>query len=311
MTDNKLHTKYRPKKWADVVGQATVVKAMSRMVENKESQCYLLCGPSGTGKTTLARIASYAMGCQTKDIMDIDAATHTGVDEMRNVQDACRYKPFGKSSMRTVIIDECHSLSKNAWQSLLKITEEPPAHVVFFFCTTEPAKVPATIKTRSSAFTLKEVEDTVLGGLFDTICEKEKLDLPGDVGDMVIREAHGSPRQMLVNLAMCKDCKTKKEAAELLRAAIQSDAIIELCRFLMKGGSWLKAMAIFSKLSDENPESVRIVVCNYMASVLIGSKGDDESARVLNMLEAFSTPYNPSERAAPLLLSIGRVLFSE
>src|SRR5205823_1471975 len=108
----------------------------------------------------------------------------------------------------------------------------------------------------------------------------------------------------------CKGVKTKREAADVLRTALEGDATLELCRFLMKGGSWLKAMAIIDKLKDDNPESVRIVVCNYVASVLKNSKGDQEAVRVLSMLEAFSTPYNPSERTAPLLLSIGRALFS-
>lgn len=309
--DSKLHLKYRPRKWADVMGQADVVKAMSRMVEKREAQTYLLCGPSGTGKTTLARIAAASMGSQPKDNLEIDAATHTGVDEMRQVQETCRYKPFGAAETRAVIIDECHMLSKQAWNSLLKITEEPPAHVVFFFCTTEPAKVPPTIKTRAASFTLKPVEDKQLRILFDKVCEKEKLDVAEDIGDLIISEAHGSPRQMLVNLAMCKDCETKKSAASLLRTIIEGDTTLELCRFLVKGGSWRMAMSIVEKLEDTNPESVRIVVCNYLGSVLKGATSDDKAVRALNMLEQFSKPYNQSEGIAPLLLSIGQCLYSE
>lgn len=303
-----LATKYRPQKFADVVGQAAVVRALQGRVKSKDAHCFLLCGPSGVGKTTLARIVAREMGCAEKDIREIDAATYTGIEAMRDVQSALQYKPFGKSQGRAIIVDEAHGLSRQAWNSLLKATEEPPDHVYWFLCTTEAGKVPATIKTRAVAFTLKPVDDKLLGQLFDRVCDAEGINLPGDVGDMIIREALGSPRQMLSHLAACRDAKDRREAAELLRSAVGSQGVIDLCRFLIKGGSWVKAMAIVEGL-DEAPESIRIAVVNYFGKAAKGANTNDQAGRMLEILDAFSQPYNQSDGQAPLVLSIGRALF--
>ena len=144
--DNRpLHIKWRPQKLNDVISHAFVVSSLKALLKEKECpHSFLFTGPSGVGKTTLARIvASYLEAA----VLEIDAATNTGIDAMRAVQDMARYKAIDNEK-RVVIIDECHALSKQTWQSLLKIVEEPPAHLYWAFCTTEPDKVPATIKTR-------------------------------------------------------------------------------------------------------------------------------------------------------------------
>lgn len=307
-----LHTKYRPKKWADVVGQGAAVKAFARIIKARESHAYLLSGPSGTGKTTLARIGATELGAYAEDILEVDAATNTGIDAMRAIQQGLNYRPFGEGAIKAVILDECHALSKAAWQALLKAIEEPPPYVFWFLCTTDPGKVPPTVKTRCTPIALKPVQDKDLGEIYDRVCEAEKIDLPGDVGDMIIRESRGSPRQMLVNLSMCREAKTKREAADILRTALESDPVLELCRLITSGGSWAKAMGIVEKMGDNiNPESVRIVVSNYFGSVARGSTSNEKALAALGVLEAFGQSYNPSDGVAPLMLSIGRVLLGE
>lgn len=303
-----LHTKYRPRTFEEVVGQGATVKSLKGVLKRGDSQAFLFSGPSGCGKTTLARIAAEQVGCHPKDVLEIDAATYTGIDAMRQVQSTLQYRPFGKSEARAVIIDECHQLSKQAWQSLLKVIEEPPEHVSWFLCTTEAGRVPATIKTRCASFTLKLVKDDVITGLIEEVMEAEGFELAPEITKLVVKEAHGSPRQALVNLGKVQDCKDRKEVAEVLTSALESDATIELARFLINGGSWLKAMVIVGKLEEENPESVRIVISNYMSAAARGAKSEREALRFLTVLDAFSEPYNASERLAPLLLSIGRVL---
>jgi DNA polymerase III gamma/tau subunit len=304
-----LHTKYRPRDFNEVIGQDAAITALDRILGKGTSRAFLFIGPAGTGKTTLARIAAEMSGCVPGTISEIDAATNTGIDAMRAVQEVVRYKPMGAAARKSVIIDEAHRLSAQAWDSLLKVVEEPPKHAMWFFCSTDPRKIPTTIKTRCTALTLTLLDDEQIRGLVQEVAGLEKIKLDPGVMDLVVREARGSPRQALVNLATCDGCKNKRQAAELLQTALDSDATLELCRYLMQGGSWHKAMAILTKLEQDNPEGVRIVVCNYFASVLKSATNDKKACHALSILEAFATPYNQAEGMAPLYLSVGRVLY--
>lgn len=310
MNEN-LITKYRPQTFADVIGQDAVVRSLQGICKSKSAQVFLFSGPAGCGKTTLARLVAKEFGVEESHIQDVDAASKTGVEDMRQIQDLLRYRSFGESGKKAIIIDECHRLSGNAFDSLLKVLEEPPEHVVWCLCTTNVNKIPKTLQTRCASFVLKSVSDKDLGELYDFVCEQEKLDLPGDIGDLLIRKAEGSPRQLLSNIVVARTAKTKKEAGELLQTAIESDPIRELCQFLIQGkGSWRTCMSIVSKIEDP-PESVRIIICNYIGACLKNAKDDNAAVVFIQKLEAFSQSYNSSEGIAPLLLSIGRTLFAE
>ncbi len=306
---NTLANKWRPESFDDVIGQDAVVDSLLHVCNTKSSQAFLFQGPSGTGKTTLARIAARALGCAVPHY-EIDAATHTGVDDMRSVQEALRYKPLGVKR-RAIIIDECHRLSANAWDSLLKSVEEPPKHIAWFFCTTNAAKVPNTIKTRCTSFTLKAVSDDELLHLVKDVAEAEKFKVSPAVLDLVVKEANGSPRQALSNLSVCANTKDRKDAATILRSAVDNDATIQFCRFIAKGGSWAMAMNHVKALVDTNPESVRIVTTNYIGAILKNAKKDEEAMRLLQILDAFAEPYTTSTDQTQLMISIGRVLFTE
>jgi DNA polymerase III subunit gamma/tau len=308
-----LDTKYRPKTFDKVVGQRTAVKTIESALKRKQAKAFLLIGPSGVGKTTLARIACKALGCVSVGaILEIDAADNTGVDDTREIKRQVQYQPLG-GEQRAVIMDECHRLSANAWDSLLKMIEEPPPHLTWWLCTTDPTKIPETVRTRCIRVQLQDVGEKDLRIRLDQVIKMEKLTVDDDIKDIVIREANGSPRQMLVNLEAVIECKSDVEAAEALRSALKSEIAIDLAKFLLAGkGSWAKAMTFVEELQKQgtSPESVRYVVSNYVAGALKRSNTDNRACALLGIIEAFSTPYPRGNEMPGLLRSIGMCLYS-
>lgn len=300
-----LHLKYRPSSFDEVVGNTAAVRALKRSLA--DSQAFMLTGPAGTGKTTLARLGAKHLGVDQDGIVEIDAATNNGIDQMRELQSVIRYKPLG-GDKRAIIVDEAHGLSKQAWDSLLKVVEEPPSHLVWFFCTTNATKIPATIKTRCTPIPLTAIGEDILGELLDFVAEQEGIELPDGVADLCVIEAKGSARQLLVNLATCRGVKNRESAAKLLRSAVESDPVINLCRALLQGTSWAKAVKLIAACEGQSPEGIRRVVNGYFASVLKNTKSDKAAIRCLDILAAFERPFYDDDGLAPLYLAVGRVI---
>jgi DNA polymerase-3 subunit gamma/tau len=306
-----LITKYRPKSFDDVVGQDAVVRSLKNAVQQKSSKTFLFSGPSGTGKTTLARIAAQQLGCAPADLLEVDAAKCTGIDDMRAVTDGLLYKPLGEGAVKAVIVDEFHAASKAAAQSLLKILEEPPAWVYWFLCTTEPGRVLDSIRTRCARYDLKTVPYTILLDFLNTIADKEKVPV-SELTDLVIslcaKEAVGSPRQALANFAVCLGVKKIEEARELLRSAVASEEAVNLARALVKGAGWQEVWRVIEGLQETNPESIRHVVRAYVCKVVLNAKSESSVGRGIEILDAFSGPFNPGDGIAPVLIACGKVL---
>lgn len=303
-----LITKYRPSKFSEVIGQAAVVRSLEGALKKGTSRMFMFSGPPGTGKTTLARLAAVAGGCSLKEITEVDGASKTGIDDMRAVIESLMYRPMGDSTCKAVIIDEAQALSKPAVTSLLKATEEPPEYVLWFICTTEPTKIPEALKTRATHYSLKPVEFDDLVGLLDTVVGKEGMDIDEAVIDLCAKEASGSPRQALSNLAACAEAKDIKEAKELLRSAIESEEAVALARALVSGASWSEVQGILAGLKDASPEGIRHVVRAYVTKMVLGAKKEQVAGKGLEILDAFSTPFHPSDGMTPVVLACGKVL---
>jgi DNA polymerase-3 subunit gamma/tau len=218
MSYQALARKYRPQRFSDIIGQETVVRTLQNAIEQKRiHHAYLFSGVRGIGKTTVARILAKALNCVSgpatepdntcsickeitegidMDVREIDAATYTGVDSIRDLRDVTQFQP-ARDRFRIFIIDEAHMLSQGAWNALLKLIEEPPDHVIFMFATTEMQKVPATILSRVQKFTLRKITLEELVGRLRQIAKAEGIEVDDAALGIVARRGEGSVRDAL------------------------------------------------------------------------------------------------------------------
>lgn len=221
-----LYRKYRPKKFSEVLGQDHIVNILEKAVEAKRiSHAYLFSGPRGTGKTSVARILAASIGCHEYDLLEMDAASSRGIDEIRSLRDGVSTVPF-RGEYKVYIIDETHMLTKEAFNALLKTLEEPPAHVVFILATTEPEKLPETVVSRCQHFAFKKIPENILRESVIKIAKKEGVKIDEEAAGLVALFSDGSFRdsQMMLDqlLALGDGNKDKRitgeEAREILSA---------------------------------------------------------------------------------------------
>jgi DNA polymerase-3 subunit gamma/tau len=192
-----LYRKYRPQNFSDVVGQEQLVTLLESSIKQKKiSHAYLFCGGRGTGKTTVARIFARDIGCNPEDIIEIDAASNRGIDEIRELRDAVRTSPFS-SPYKVYIVDEAHMLTKEAANALLKTLEEPPSHVIFILATTDPEKLPATIVSRCQKIVFQIPSLLTLAKRLMYVAEGEGKVLGEDSALLIARHGKGSYRDAL------------------------------------------------------------------------------------------------------------------
>ena len=195
-----LYRKYRPESFDEVIGQDHIVKAISGSLKaGKVAHAYLLCGPRGTGKTTIARIIARELGSSVNDIYEMDAASNRGIDDVREIRENVRTLPFD-SKYKIYILDEVHMFTKDAWNALLKTIEEPPEHVIFILATTELEKVPETIISRCQNFVFKKPNDAILAQVVTNVAKKEGYKLEEGGAELIALLADGAFRDALGTL---------------------------------------------------------------------------------------------------------------
>jgi DNA polymerase-3 subunit gamma/tau len=306
-----FHVVYRPQSFDEVIGQDHITSSLKKLAQKgKWPHAYLLVGPSGTGKTTVARIIASELKCEPANLIELDAASNSSVEGIRNLTSSLTYKGFGENSTRVIIIDECHSLSKQAWQALLKPIEEPPDHIYFIFCTTEEEKIEKTIKTRCTQFNFRSVTRDNLLDLLLVVAESEKIKLTEKELDLIAQSAEGSPRRALTLLSKSQGAESIEELKEILESTDDNVPLIELSRLLVYGKpTWPKVIKLVNALEDLPPETIRLQIIGYMNTTLLKTTDEVKAVHILNILSALKGFWNPSEKKAPLLLALGEIIF--
>ena len=224
MATQALYRTWRPRLFSDVVGQEPIVTTLKNQVASgRVAHAYLFCGSRGTGKTTSAKIFARAVNCENPrdgepcgecpacralqdenclDVVEIDAASNNGVDEIRDLRDKIKYPPQ-QGKYRVYIIDEVHMLSAGAFNALLKTLEEPPRHALFILATTEPQKLPATVLSRCQRYDFRRIPAQVIAARLRTVCDGEKVEVSDDALMDIARSAEGGMRDALSLMDMC------------------------------------------------------------------------------------------------------------
>ena len=281
-----LARKYRPQRLSEVIGQPGMVKVITNaFAHDRMAHAFILTGVRGVGKTTTARIIAKGLNCIGEDgnggpttepcgsclncrqinsgshldILELDAASRTGVDDVREIIDSVAYRA-AVARFKVYIIDEVHMLSRSAFNALLKTLEEPPPHVKFIFATTEISRVPSTVLSRCQRFDLRRIDSTTLAGHLEAIATREQAEIGGEALQLIIRAAEGSVRDAISLLdqaiSFCGNHVTAEQVREMLALADRS-RVLDLMELIMAGD----AGASLDELADQyrdgaDPEAV-------------------------------------------------------
>ena len=287
-----LYRKWRPLSFDEVVGQSSVVETLKRqIVLDRLSHAYLFTGTRGTGKTTCAKILARAVNCENPvngnpcnkckscvgiengsiyDVIEMDAASNNGISDVRALRDEAIYSPAAVKK-RVYIIDEVHMLSKDAFNALLKIMEEPPEHLIFILATTELHKVPATVLSRCQRYSFRRLPPPVISERLSYIATQEKLNLPEEAAALLSRLADGSMRDGISLLDQCSSAEVISVEHVLESIGLAGRTETENLLEATQGGDTAAALSILDRLYNEGKDVASVLeeLCTLLRDILI------------------------------------------
>jgi DNA polymerase-3 subunit gamma/tau len=296
-----LYRKWRPRQWDEVVGQEHILQTLTNAVRaDRVGHAYLFAGPRGTGKTTVARIIAKAVNCLNEDpakrpcnecehckavnenrfldLIEIDAASNTSVDDVRDLRDKINFSPT-QGKYKIYIIDEVHMLSTAAFNALLKTLEEPPPHAIFVLATTEIHKIPATVLSRCQRHEFRRVPVDEIVGLLKQIAEQEKIEVDEDALAVVARQATGSVRDAISLLDQLASTGEKIDLAltQTVLGTATSQTVFDLVASIQDNQPAPAMDAIHHALdSGADPRSLARQIVDYLRGLLLIQLGNDD-----------------------------------
>lgn len=303
-----LINRYRPQKFSQVVGHDEIMSALQRAIEqDTPPHGFLFSGPAGTGKTTTARIIANTLKCE---VLEIAAAVQSGVDDTRSLAEIGLHRSIHGAGRRMIVLDECHALTKKSWDVLLKILEEPPEHLFFALCTTDPSKVPDAIQTRCYKVPLKRIKTPDLEALIEYVCEEEGWKPNNDVFQLVLQAAEGSARRALSLMEAVHAAEDLHEAERILSIEAGNTTLLELCKEILQGHKrWEQIQSILKRIDMDDFEQGLVGVGRYMAQVMVNSDKPDVARRAWHILDALTAPCETFDRKAMFFAAIGRIVW--
>jgi DNA polymerase-3 subunit gamma/tau len=307
-----LYRKYRSKSLSEIIGQDHVTNILSRAIaQNKVSHAYLLTGPRGVGKTSIARILAheinglpYSDDTQHLDIIEIDAASNNGVEDVRDLREKVQIAP-SSAKKKIYIIDEVHMLTKSAFNALLKTLEEPPEHVVFILATTDVEKIPATIVSRTQRFTFRSIGTSDAVKHLKDISDKEKITISEDALQLIAERGDGSFRDsisLLDQLSSLADIKNGI-TTELIETTLGL-APLKLVESLLKAVDEHNIASVVSLLDSAKEDGINSVILSGQLTTTL-RKSISKNPQLLNLLDGLLDVPKSSQPDLKLLSILG------